>query len=216
MRIRAVLFDVDGVLLDSAAAHRQVWGTWSRLHGLDEDQVWELTFGRRPQDTVRDAAPHLDPLQEQAVLDSLLHELGLSCPPIVGADGLLRRIPADGWALVTSGDRSSVHRRFASAGLPLPTVQVYADDVAAGKPAADCYLLASRLISADPRECMVVEDSPAGVAAGSAAGCTVIGVTTTHKAAQLAHADVCVANLHVAAEELARLGFVLLGSDGRN
>ncbi|WP_257573220.1 hypothetical protein [Streptomyces sp. JJ66] len=64
MRPAALLFDVDGVLLDSAAAHRRVWDAWALSHGLEPDVVWPLTFGRRPEDTVLDAAPHLDPVTE--------------------------------------------------------------------------------------------------------------------------------------------------------
>ncbi|CAM5358756.1 hypothetical protein GCM10010253_58540 [Streptomyces badius] len=72
MRISAVLFDVDGVLLDSAGAHRRVWDAWSAARGLDPEKVWELTFGRRPEDTVRDVAAHLDPEAERSALDRLL------------------------------------------------------------------------------------------------------------------------------------------------
>lgn len=76
MPISAVLFDVDGVLWDSAAAHRRVWTSWSRARGLDPEKVWTLTFGRRPEDTVRDAAPHLDPTTERKALDELLARKG--------------------------------------------------------------------------------------------------------------------------------------------
>ncbi|WP_305778262.1 HAD-IA family hydrolase [Kitasatospora sp. MMS16-BH015] len=202
MGIPAVLFDVDGVLLDSTAGYRRVWDAWSALRGLDRELVWSLTFGRRPEDTVRDVAPGLDPVRERAVLDGLLSELGADCPPIAGAGELLRALPADGWALATSGSREVVHRRFAAAGLPLPAVQVYAADVTAGKPAPDCYLLAARRLGRAPADCVVVEDAPAGVAAGRAAGCTVYGLTTTHSTAELLGADRCLPDLASVAREL--------------
>lgn len=195
MKPSAVLFDVDGVLLDSAAAHRRVWDAWSVLRGLDPDEVWPLTFGRRPEDTVLDAAPQLDPAAERQVLDRLLTEEKDGFPPIEGAAPLLRKLPAHAWAIVTSGDRDSVRQRFHSAGLPLPPVQVYGADVQRAKPEPDCFALAASLLGVQPSSCAVVEDSPAGVRAGKAAGCTVIGLTTTHAAASLHEADTCVSTL---------------------
>lgn len=143
MKPSAVLFGVDGVLLDSAAAHRRVWDAWSMLRGLDPDEVWALTFGRRPEDTVLDAAPHLDPAVERLVLDRLLDGEEDGFPSVEGAPQLLRALPDDAWAIVTSGDRDSVRRRFPLAGLPLPPVQVYGADVRHAKPASDCFALAA-------------------------------------------------------------------------
>ncbi|MER5843957.1 hypothetical protein ABT099_27420 [Streptomyces prasinus] len=98
MTISAVLFDVGGVLLDSAAAHRRVWTSWSRARGLDPEEVWTLTFGRRPEDTVRDAAPHRDPTIERKVLDELLVQEKNSFPPIDGAADLLEALSDSPWA----------------------------------------------------------------------------------------------------------------------
>ncbi|MFI8906397.1 HAD family hydrolase [Streptomyces albidoflavus] len=190
-RFHAVLFDVDGVLLDSAAAHRRVWDAWSLGRGLDPETVWPLTFGRRPEDTVRDTAPHLDPSAERHALDALLAAEAHTFPPIPGAAALLTSLDATGtpWALVTSGDRDSVPARFAAAGLPLPAVQVYGADVAYAKPAPDCFRLGAALLGVEPERFVVVEDAPAGVRAGVAAGCGVVGLTSTHEAAALGEAD---------------------------
>ncbi|MET7505942.1 HAD-IA family hydrolase [Streptomyces albidoflavus] len=203
-RFHAVLFDVDGVLLDSAAAHRRVWDAWSLGRGLDPETVWPLTFGRRPEDTVRDAAPHLDPSAERHALDALLAAEAPAFPPIPGAAALLASLDATGtpWALVTSGDRDSVHARFAAAGLPLPAVQVYGADVAYAKPAPDCFRLGAARLGVDPGACLVVEDAPAGVRAGVAAGCAVVGLTTTHGARELAEARWVVGALDEVAELL--------------
>ncbi|SCD98019.1 sugar-phosphatase, partial [Streptomyces sp. SolWspMP-sol7th] len=86
---RAVLLDVDGVLLDSAASHRRVWDTWAIRKGLDPEAVWPLTFGTRPEDTVRAAAPALDAADERRALDALLAAEGDAVPPVPGAGGLL-------------------------------------------------------------------------------------------------------------------------------
>ncbi|MER5640277.1 HAD-IA family hydrolase [Kitasatospora sp. NPDC002227] len=183
----AVLFDVDGVLLDSAPAYRAVWDTWSLSRGLDPDVVWPLTYGRRPKDTVRDVAPELDPAVEYAELLRLLGEDRTGFPAFPGAAGLLGSL--DRWAIVTSGRRDAVHERFALAGLPLPEVQVCEHDVALGKPAPDGYLLAAARLGVDPAACLVVEDAPAGVLAGKAAGCTVLALTTGLPAEALPGAD---------------------------
>lgn len=201
MPVTAVLFDVDGVLLDSTAAHRRVWTTWARRHGLDPDVVWQLTFGRRPEDTVQDAAPHLDPAAERRCLDALLAGEKDGFPAVEGATDLLNALPLSRWAIVTSGDRKSVHERFALADLPLPTVQVYGADVEQAKPAPGCFLLAASRLGVSPSGCLVVEDAPAGVQAARAAGCTVVGLTTTHTAAELHEAHTCADSL----AEVARL-----------
>ncbi|MFJ8044302.1 HAD-IA family hydrolase [Kitasatospora sp. NPDC096147] len=200
---RAVLFDVDGVLLDSTEAHRRVWDAWSGLRGLDPARVWALTFGRRPEDTVRDAAGHLDPAAERLVLDRLLAEEGHAVPAVAGAAPLLAALSAGSWAVVTSGDAVAVRPRFAAAGLPLPTVQVYGSDVERAKPDPEGYLLAAARLGLAPGDCVVVEDAPAGVAAGKAAGCRVIGLTSTHRAEELGQADVLCGSL---AEVRRRLG----------
>ncbi|WP_240106734.1 hypothetical protein [Streptomyces sp. MUM 203J] len=100
--ISAVLLDVDGVLLDSTAAHRRVWSAWSLTHGLDPEKAWRLTFGRRPEDTVKDAAPHLNPSTERRTLDALLAQEQDRIPPITGAAALLRSLAHTPHALVAS------------------------------------------------------------------------------------------------------------------
>ncbi|MFJ2567223.1 MULTISPECIES: HAD-IA family hydrolase [unclassified Streptomyces] len=189
MTLGAVLFDVDEVLLDSTEAHRRVWGAWAGLRGLNASAVWPLTFGRRPEDTVRLTAPELDPSQERLVLDQLLDQQQDAFPAVHGAVELLLALPVDAWAIVTSGDRGSVHARFAAAGLPLPRVQVYGGDVVQAKPAPECYLKAAAALGLEPSACLVVEDAPVGVAAGKAAGCRVAGFTSTHDRADLRPAD---------------------------
>ncbi|MEU9635570.1 HAD family hydrolase [Streptomyces tendae] len=204
MTASAVLFDVDGVLLDSAAAHRRVWDSWALSRGLDTEKVWRLTFGRRPEDTVRDAAAHLDPALERRVLDELLSREMDSIQPVNGAVELLRSLSGRPWAIVTSGDRSFVEARFAATGLPLPAVRVYGSDVEHAKPAPDCFALAASRLGVDPSACVVVEDAPAGIRAAVAAGCTVIGLTTTHAASALGQAHLCAASLGEVGELLRR------------
>ncbi|MFJ5228772.1 HAD family hydrolase [Kitasatospora sp. NPDC088391] len=201
----AVLFDVDGVLIDSLAAYRRIWDAWSARHALDPERVWRRTFGRRPEDTVRDVAPALDPAAERRTLNALMRDQGDAFPPMPGARALLTALRPGSWALVTSGSRGPVHRRFALGGLPLPAVQVYGEDVAEAKPHPAPYLLAARRLGVAPERCLVVEDAPAGVTAGAAAGCTVIGLTGAHPAHGLPGAAHFVASLAELAPYVSKL-----------
>ncbi|GHF70302.1 haloacid dehalogenase [Streptomyces griseus] len=209
MRISAVLLDVDGVLLDSAGAHRRVWDAWSAARGLDPEKVWELTFGRRPEDTVGDVAAHLDPAAERQALDRLLEQEMGSIQPVEGAPDLLESLSGSPWAIVTSGNRDFVAARFAATGLALPAVQVYGSDVQQAKPAPDCFALAASRLGVAPAECLVVEDAPAGVRAAVAAGCVAVGLTTTHTGEALvqARARLCVDSLADVRNLLAGFGF---------
>lgn len=103
-----------------------------------------------------------------------------------GAEDLLRSLPRDRWAAVTSGGRELMTARLQAAGLPVPDVLVAAEDVAVGKPDPAGYLLAAQRLGADPADCVVLEDAPAGLEAGRRAGCRVLAVATSHTPEQLA------------------------------
>ncbi|WP_424215722.1 HAD-IA family hydrolase (plasmid) [Streptomyces sp. BI20] len=190
MAVDAVLFDVDGVLVDSGDVHGRVWRAWARVRGLDPEYVFEVTQGRRRSDTLAVVAPGCDPGVENELLDALMaeEEQGITAFPDVARvlGGL--RVP---WAVVTSGRGEATRLRLRRLGLPVPEVRVCAEDVRRGKPAADGYLVAAARLGVRPERCLVVEDSPAGVRAGSAAGCRVHAVTTTHSTSDLAAADAC-------------------------
>lgn len=201
---RAVLFDADGVLVDSHAGYANVWERWSHRHGLDPAAVLAATHARRPVDTIAEVAPHLDPVAEHAWLTGLADEAPEAFLVFPDAAPLLAQLPPERWAVVTSGDARSVRARLTAGGLPLPAVLVDGTDVARGKPHPEGYLLAAERLGVEPDDCVVVEDAPAGVRAGRTAGMRVIGLTTSHPAADLvgAGADVAVASLSDATPEL--------------
>jgi sugar-phosphatase len=185
----AVALDVDGVLIDSAAVHRAVWATWAQTNGLDPEHVWQATFGRRPEDTVREIASGLEPADEVGVLNQLLATYEHRIKAMPGAISLLSSLVDGRWAVVTSGNRAATTRRFRRLDLPMPSVSVFGEDVPRGKPAPDCYRLAAKKLGVAPSDCVVVEDAPAGIEAGVQAGCRVFAVTTTHSRSALSGAD---------------------------
>ena len=206
----AIVFDLDGVLVDSAAYVEQQWRRWARARGLRPEPFLRVCHGRRALETIRMAAPHLD--AEAEVMAFLpVEEAGAeSIGPLAGAERLLAVLPAASWAVATSGVRPIATSRLRRAGLPVPPVLVCAEDVARGKPSPDAYLLAARGLGVVPSDCLVVEDAPAGIQAARSAGMTVVGLTTTHPIDQLP-ADAC-------AESLAgvHLGRVDRGVHGRD
>ncbi|MFF2271178.1 HAD family hydrolase [Agromyces sp. NPDC058136] len=175
---RAVLFDVDGTLLDALDGQRRIWRAWAEQRGLDPDRVYDVALRTRPLETASEFLPASEVAASIAEFDSLEDaeaEHGELCG-IPGADELLTALPRGAWAVVTSNAEGRVVRRFARLGLPAPTVVVDNAATGRGKPAPDPYLLAAERLDARPVDCLVVEDSPSGVAAGLAARMTVWSV----------------------------------------
>ncbi|MFD5868701.1 HAD family hydrolase [Corynebacterium sp. NPDC060344] len=184
------LFDIDGTLVDSTPAVERSWRTWATENGFDGDEILAVSHGRRTEDTLADLlAPDL---VRPAYLRMSELEMGDldSVVALPGAAELLASLPRDRWAAVTSGARELMSARLTAAGLPVPDVMVTAEDVEAGKPDPAGYLLAAEQLGAEPSDCLVIEDAPAGLEAGTRAGCRVIAVATSHAPEQLAGYDV--------------------------
>jgi sugar-phosphatase len=173
-----VLFDVDGTLIDALDNQRRVWGTWAARYGLNPDEVFQVALRTRPVETFVTVAPDRDPGECLAALHELEDEdvrTGVYAA-FAGAAELLSALPSGCWGLVTSNYEHRVRGRFARTGLPVPPVLVDAAAVEEGKPSPVPYLLAAKLLGAEPQDCLVVEDAPSGVRAGLRAGMTVWGV----------------------------------------
>jgi sugar-phosphatase len=192
MQCDAILFDLDGVLVDSAECVRRVCMAWANARGLDPDRVWRFAQGRRVQETVRGMAPNLDVEAETAALVAIESTTTDGLYPVPGANSLLASIPTGSWAIVTSGHRAVARLRLMHVGIPLPEVLVCADDVQNGKPNPEGYLTAARRLGFAPDRCVVVEDTPAGIDAARAAGMRSIGVAGTFGREMLAHATTVV------------------------
>lgn len=178
IRCRAILFDLDGVLVDSRATVEHVWRQWAARGGLDPAPFLRVALGRRTSETLREAAPDLDIAAATAELDALEERTieGLVAAP--GARPLVSALPADRWGIVTSGSRTVAALRLQAARLPRPRVFVTGDMVRHGKPDPEGYragiaALGPGIAAAD---CLAFEDSPAGVQAAAAAGLRVVAV----------------------------------------
>lgn len=186
----AVLFDLDGVLVDSAVCVERHWRRWAAEHHLDGDEIMRVAHGRPTVETIRLVAPHLSTEEEAARLDAGEAFDTDGVMAIDGAARLVRSLPPDGWAIATSGTRDTAMTRLRHTGLPVPSVLITADDVKRGKPNPEAYLLAAAKLDVRPERCVVVEDAPAGVSAAHAAGMRVIAVATTHSEIELGEADI--------------------------
>jgi sugar-phosphatase len=175
-----VLFDMDGTLVDSRQIVERMWLLWAAEHSLSPDAVLAVAHGRRTYETMQLVAPALATPAEAARLDALEAEQVGGAAAIPGAAALLAALPRDRWAIVTSAGRQLALSRLASVGLPGPRVLVAAEDVQAGKPAPDGYLLAAEQLRIRAERSVVLEDTPAGIEAGLSAGAVVVGMRTTY------------------------------------
>ncbi len=188
-----VLVDLDGTLVDSSGPVRRAWDGFAARHNLDPDAVNRFAHGRPSRETVRLLAPHADHDVEAALLEcaEVADTHGLIALP--GALDLLRgdrRL-----AIVTSCSSALAATRLRAAELPMPNVIVTADDVTHGKPDPTCFQIAARRLGLEPDRCVVLEDAPAGIEAGRAAGATVIALRTTHADDVLGAAHTIIDNL---------------------
>lgn len=188
---RAVLFDLDGVLIDSTPAVTRVWARWAETLGLDPKQVIRTAHGRPSISTIREYLPNSDHERENAKVERAELEDLEGVVAFPGARELLSGLPSDRWTIVTSCTRRLAVVRLRAAGLPVPKHLLTCTEVQNGKPHPEPYLKAAASLGFSGSDCIVVEDAPAGIRAGKAAGARVIAVRTTadHEALRIAGAD---------------------------
>jgi sugar-phosphatase len=188
IRCRCVLFDLDGVLVDSTPAVARVWTGWALAHGLDPDEVVKKAHGRPSIATIRELLPGANHAAEDREVERREIADIEGVVPLPGAVELLKALPRDRWAIVTSCTRSLAAVRIGAAGLPEPRYLVTSTDVKHGKPDPEPYLRGAQLLGAPASECLVIEDAPAGVRAGKEAGARVLALRTTASDVELRQA----------------------------
>lgn len=192
---QAILFDLDGVLVNSTAAVDRVWRRWAIKHELDSELVVNNAHGRRSIETIRLLAPTLDAECENEIVEAMEIADKEGVVAIAGARELLLSLPKERFTIVTSATRALAQVRLEAAGIPVPRRFITADDVVDGKPSPEPYLKGAALLGIPPRDCIVFEDTPAGIQAGQAAGMRVIAVESTYPADALTAADAIVGSL---------------------
>lgn len=191
----AILFDLDGVLVDSTRQVDREWREWAARKGVDGDAVMAIAHGVRTIEVIRQVAPHLNVEAEAAAIEN--HEAQDQTGVVVmpGALDLVRSIPDGRWGVVTSGSRLLARNRLRYCGLPIPEVLVTSDDVTHGKPDPEPYLKGAERLGFRPSDCLVLEDAPAGIQSARAGGMTVIGMASTYAAERLVEANAVIQRL---------------------
>ncbi len=207
----AILFDMDGTLVDSNSVVEAMWADFAATWDLDVAQVLAFSHGTPSIDTLRRFLP------SDQDLHTWLERIGAweidhfdDVHPVPGAVELVGALPSHLWAVVTSAIADAARRRLHVTGFPAPSVLVGADDVSRGKPDAEGFVSAAKALGVDPRHCVVFEDSPAGIAAGLAAGCTVVRVGgSTHDEDFDSRVIATVENLEAVTVEVSESGLAL-------
>jgi mannitol-1-/sugar-/sorbitol-6-phosphatase len=176
---KALLFDLDGVLVDSTPAVTRVWSQWAREHGLDPEETVHRAHGRPSISTIRELLPDVDHEAENREVErrEILDTDGVI--PLPGVVELLTSLPAHRWTIVTSCTKPLADVRIRTAGISPPNRLITARDITRGKPDPQPYLKGAALLGLAPEDCVVIEDASAGVRAGKAAGARVIAVQST-------------------------------------
>ncbi|GAB2613133.1 HAD family hydrolase [Kribbella endophytica] len=178
--IHAVLFDMDGTLVDSDAAVERAWTTWAAEYGVDAAEVLAIAHGSPAESVVARVLPGLDPTI-RTIAAGRQHELQYDdlsdVVPTPGAHELLALLEKRGlpWAVVTSADRRLAEARLGATGIE-PKVLVTIEDIAHGKPDPEGYLRGAELLGVPATQCLVVEDAEVGLQAGKAAGAYTAGL----------------------------------------
>jgi sugar-phosphatase len=191
----AILFDLDGVLVDSTRSVARQWRLWAQENGVDPEKVLKIAHGRRTVEVVRLLAPHLPAEEEVQKLEQREAADTEGVTVMAGAADLVRSLPDGRWGVVTSGTRHLATSRLRLGNLPIPRVLVSADEVVKGKPDPEPFLTGAGLLGVHAEECLVIEDAPAGIRAAHAGGMKVIALPSTYPVSELGEADAVVQGL---------------------
>ena len=173
----ALLFDLDGTLVDSSENVEAMWRAWCEKEGVDADALLAVSEGRQGKDVVAEFAPHLDPVEEDRwIIRYQLEQTG-GVRAIDGASEMLAELGDEGWGIVTSCVRDLAFARLDGAGLPRPPMIVPADEISESKPHPEGFLTGAERLGVEPSRCIAFEDSVAGLKAAESAGMVGVGIT---------------------------------------
>lgn len=195
LRCKGILFDMDGVLIASLGSVERSWTKWANLRGIDPEYAIRSAHGCRSIETVAKLRPDLDPETENRIIEGFEIEDVDGLKVLPGVHDLLSSLPSDRWTVVTSATEPLARVRLKACRIPVPDRIITAESVTRGKPDPEPYRAGAALLGLAPEDCLVFEDSPSGVGAGRAAGCTVIATTFSHPADDLRGAHYLVSDL---------------------
>ncbi len=185
IKCKGVLFDMDGILVSSLGSVERSWSKWAVLRGVDPEVTCQTAHGRRAIETIAIMRPDLDSELELKVIENIEIEDDEGLTVLPGVLAMLAALPQHRWTVVTSATERLAKVRMDIGGVPRPSKLVAADFVTRGKPHPEPFLTGAALLGFAPQECVVIEDSASGAAAGRAAGCTVVATTFSHPAERL-------------------------------
>ncbi|MGO8862994.1 MAG: HAD-IA family hydrolase [Acidimicrobiales bacterium] len=194
LSVHGVLFDLDGVLVDSTPAVERHWRSFANRNNLDAELILNCAHGRRSREVIGDFVPASLVTSELAWFEKLEIRDVEGVEALPGAESLTALLPLGSWAIVTSCGKALAHVRLTAAGLSEPEWMITADDVERGKPDPEGYLKGLECLELGSEAAVVFEDAPSGVRAARAAGIRTVGVESTFSAGELA-SDFVVANL---------------------
>lgn len=186
-QVKALLFDMDGTLVNSHRITEGAWGSFARRHSLDLNEILAISHGRPSIETVKIfKTPQMD-IQKEAELIDRFNLINSGEEAVAGALELLLHLPLERWAIVTSASEELARIRLTRAGLPIPELLIAEDHVTKGKPHPECYLLAAKKLNVKPSDCIIFEDAPAGVIAANNANIPVVIIGADKIARSMPH-----------------------------
>lgn len=185
IQCEAVVLDLDGVLVISEPVTTAAWKAWAEKQQIPWDGFVDEVHGRPVDDVIREKWPHLDAVVEARWFDEVVISNSHLVTPVPGAVSLTRQLPETQWAVATSAPQQVAEGRLLAAGVGLPKTFVALEHYEKPKPAPDAYARAAECLEAEPKDCIAVEDAPAGIQSARSAGMTVVGVPTTHDPSKL-------------------------------
>ena len=177
---KAILFDMDGTLLDSNEASEMIWQKWAALHQVPIETIRAVHHGRRPEETIALVAPRLNALESSRMVYHEQEKMLAGIHPIAGVTEFYQSLNKNEFAIVTAATLTILTTRLKIVGLTRPEICVTATSVKKGKPDPEGYLQAATRLGIHPKDCIVFEDAPAGLMAAHAAGMQSVAVTTNY------------------------------------